>query len=170
CPSRIDLQDLWKASSDDLVRQGYPAPHGWIRSRTAAQWAQSLEKGTGPARNTSSPGRPNGHLSDNADTFWACVQCTTCTNVCPVVALSEDPRRDLDLTPQQVMNLMRLRLKPLALGSRMVWDCVSCYKCQEHCPQGVRVADVLYELRNEACRRLEHPAVGKAAVDRGKPL
>jgi heterodisulfide reductase subunit C len=93
-------------------------------------------------------------LADNPDTFWACVQCTTCTNVCPVVAASHNPRNDLDLTPQQVMNLMRLELKEMALGCRMVWDCVTCYKCQEHCPQGVPVADVLYELRNEACRRL----------------
>ena len=94
------------------------------------------------------------HLVDNPDTFWACVQCTICTNVCPVVATSEDPRRDLDLTPQQVMNLVRLQLKDMALGCRMVWDCVTCYRCQEECPQKVPVADVLYELRNEACRRL----------------
>jgi heterodisulfide reductase subunit C len=52
------------------------------------------------------------------------------------------------------MNLLRLQLRELALGSRMVWDCVTCYQCQEHCPQGVEVADILYELRNEAVRRL----------------
>ena len=70
-----------------------------------------------------------------------------------MVAASDDPRRDLDLTPQQIMNLMRLQLKEQAFGCRMLWDCVTCYQCQEHCPQNVKVADVLYELRNEACRR-----------------
>ncbi|MFP4349466.1 MAG: 4Fe-4S dicluster domain-containing protein [Desulfococcaceae bacterium] len=98
-----------------------------------------------------------GHLglTDRAETFWACVQCTTCTSVCPVVGASDDPESDLDMTPQQIMNLMRLQMKELALGARMVWNCVTCYQCQEHCPQGVRVADVLYELRNLAGERMK---------------
>lgn len=155
CPSGIDLQDLWQASQNDLVRRGYAPPHEWIRCHTIIEWAESLKKtqsgnGTGSQQSLES----GLGLADNPDTFWACVQCTTCTTVCPVVAASDNPRRDLDLTPQQVMNLMRLELKHMALGCRMVWDCVTCYKCQEHCPQGVPVADVLYELRNEACRRL----------------
>lgn len=165
CPSGIDLQDLWQASQKDLVHRGRGPAHAWIRSQSAAQWA---------ARARSEPLRPASRahtlgLGDNPETFWACVQCTTCTNVCPVVAVAEDPQRDLDLTPQQVMNLMRLQLRELALGARMVWDCVTCYQCQEHCPQGVRVADILYELRNEALRRL-HPlkprAQGPGEVDR----
>jgi len=155
CPSGIDLQDLWSASTADLNRSGYPGPHGWIRNQSVEQWADhAREEILAPA----STDRPR--FTGNPNTFWACVQCTTCTSVCPVVAASDDPRRDLDMTPQQVMNLMRLELKDLALGCRMVWDCVTCYKCQEHCPQGVPVADVLYELRNEACRRLD-PAVPK---------
>jgi heterodisulfide reductase subunit C/nitrate reductase gamma subunit len=163
CPSGIDLQDLWSASTADLDRNGYTAAHGWIRSRSAQQWAddarmeslksKSVDRQTEVLRFTGSP-----------DVFWACVQCTTCTSVCPVVAASEDPRRDLDMTPQQVMNLMRLELKEMALGCRMVWDCVTCYKCQEYCPQGVPVADVLYELRNEACRRLDPSMSMKAGT------
>ncbi len=152
CPSGIDLQDLWAASKSDLIQSGHPDPHGWMRRHTAPQWAQILDR-RGQGATAQLPLRPAVRLTDNPDTFWACVQCSTCTNVCPVVAVSPDPQRDLDLTPQQVMNLMRLQLKESALGARMVWDCVTCYKCQEHCPQGVRVADVLYELRNEACRR-----------------
>jgi heterodisulfide reductase subunit C len=64
-----------------------------------------------------------------------------------VVAVSEDPSRDLDLAPQQIMNLLRMGLKAQTLGARMVWSCTTCYKCQENCPQGVPVADILYELR-----------------------
>jgi heterodisulfide reductase subunit C len=154
CPSGIDLQDLWAAARSDLIRKDYPGPHGWIRRHTAPQWAERLaRRGQGPGAARLLP-RPAVRLTDHPDTFWACVQCSTCTSVCPVVAVSPDPQRDLDLTPQQVMNLMRLQLKEQAMGARMVWDCVTCYKCQEHCPQGVRVADVLYELRNEACRRM----------------
>ncbi len=151
CPSGIDLQDLWQASRKDLRRRGFGPAHDWIRSHTAAQWAAQTGLPSPPtAQRTTTLG-----LGDNPATFWACVQCTTCTNVCPVIAVAEEPQRDLDLTPHQVMNLMRLQLKELALGARMVWDCVTCYQCQEHCPQGVRVADILYELRNEASRRLQ---------------
>jgi heterodisulfide reductase subunit C/nitrate reductase gamma subunit len=164
CPSGIDLQDLWQALRDDLVRQGFPPACGWIRSRRAAQWAADLPAAPPAA---SEPPVKLG-ISENPATFWACVQCTTCTSVCPVVAVSDDPRRDLDLTPQQVMNLMRLQLRELALGARMVWDCVTCYQCQEHCPQGVQVADILYELRNEAHRRLQ-PGFPVRPVNAGFP-
>ncbi len=93
-------------------------------------------------------------------TFSRCVQCQTCTNVCPVVAhaMDADPRGaadpGVDLTPQKVMNLLRLGLPDLALGSRMVWDCATCYQCQEHCPEGIRVADIMCELRALSVRRL----------------
>jgi heterodisulfide reductase subunit C len=90
------------------------------------------------------------------------VQCTTCTSVCPVVAAAGDSGLDLDATPQQIMNLVRLGLVDLALGSRMVWDCLTCYQCQENCPQGIAVTDILYELRNEAWGRL-------GAADRRQP-
>jgi len=146
CPSGIDLQDLWQASRRDLIQKGFPPFY-----EQAAATAPSVPR----ASASTLPGHPplSLGLTDRPETFWACVQCTTCTSVCPVVAASDDPRRDLDLTPQQIMNLMRLQLKEKAFGCRMLWDCVTCYQCQEHCPQNVKVADVLYELRNEACRR-----------------
>jgi heterodisulfide reductase subunit C len=37
----------------------------------------------------------------------------------------------------------------------MLWECVTCYQCQEHCPQGVKVADILYELKNSAAERVK---------------
>ena len=78
-----------------------------------------------------------------------------------MVAVSDDPARDLDLLPQQIMNLLRMGLKAQTLGARMVWSCTTCYKCQEHCPQNVPVADVLYELRNLGAEVLR-PKGGKA--------
>jgi heterodisulfide reductase subunit C/nitrate reductase gamma subunit len=153
CPSGIDLQDLWQASRIDLKRTGFGSVHDWIRTRSAAEWAQIARARKAVVKPATALDRATVSLADNPESFSACVQCTTCTSVCPVVAASDDPKRDLDMTPQQVMNLLRLQLKDMALGCRMVWDCVTCYKCQEHCPQGVRVADILYELRNEACRR-----------------
>jgi heterodisulfide reductase subunit C len=78
------------------------------------------------------------------------------------VAHSVAPERDADLTPQKVMNLLRLGLRDLTLGSRMVWDCATCYQCQENCPEGVRVADIMYELRALAVHRLGSVRGGRA--------
>ena len=93
-------------------------------------------------------------LSADRRVFSRCVQCQTCTNVCPVVAHSRDSDCGVDLTPQKVMNLLRLGMRDLTLGSRMVWDCATCYQCQENCPEGIRVTDIMCELRSLAVQRL----------------
>lgn len=153
CPSGIDLQELWITSKRDLRARGWGAPNQRIRTRRPAEWAEFFH-----AQGASEQEQRLGDgLADEPTSYWGCVQCATCTSVCPVVAVSEDPTRDLDFTPQQLMNMLRMGMKEQTLGARMVWSCVTCYKCQEHCPQGVPVADVLYELRNTAAARLrEH--------------
>jgi len=148
CPSGINLQDLWQASKEDLAVKGFPRAH----QMTASEWAEKISF---PGISAEKSFRHSFNLSDKSETFVSCVQCSVCTSVCPVVAATENPAADLDLTPQQVMNLLRLNLKDMAMGSRMVWNCVTCYLCQEHCPQGVRVTDVMYELKNLACERFK---------------
>jgi heterodisulfide reductase subunit C/nitrate reductase gamma subunit len=142
CSAGIDLQHLWISSKKSLAEQGRAGVDGEIRKSTAGEWARELS-----SRNLGRIGSTGAGLADRAESFWGCVQCTTCTGACPVVAACEDPSRDLDLAPQQIMNLLRMGLKAQTLGARMVWSCTTCYKCQEHCPQGVPVADILYELR-----------------------
>ncbi len=151
CPAGIDLQDLWMSSKAALSEEGRAGVDGEIRKRSAGEWARELGSRRLGGVGSSGPG-----LADRAESFWGCVQCTTCTGVCPVVAVSTDPQRDLDLTPQQIMNYLRMGLKAQTLGARMVWSCTTCYKCQEHCPQGVPVADILYELRQLGAGTLRH--------------
>lgn len=149
CPVGIDLQDLWFSSRAELASCGFPDPHVWIREKDTATWAERVNPLPVP-----SPGEEGGlahiSLAAYADRLLACVQCQMCTNVCPVVACAENTGKDVDLTPQQIMNLLRLGLKEMTLGSTMVWNCVTCYQCQEHCPEGIPVADILYDLRNLA--------------------
>ena len=152
CPAGIDLQRLWMESTDSLQRAGRGGPNMDIRKFPPATWAKAFSSQEAEITNT-----PGGEgLADKRASFWDCIQCTTCTSVCPVVAVSENPTRDLDLTPQQIMNLLRMGLKEETLAARMVWSCTTCYKCQEHCPQNIPVADILYELRNIASARLRH--------------
>ena len=145
CPVGLDLADLWDAGRGDLSSKGFPAPAVWVKEEPAIAWAEALgaELGRVP---------PAGPLTADRNQFSACVQCQTCTNVCPVVANSGEDR--VDLAPQQVMNLLRLGMNDLALGSKMVWDCATCYQCQENCPEGIRVTDIMLELRGAAWRQL----------------
>lgn len=153
CPVGLNLDDLWEAGRGDLAAAGLPAPAIWVQAQPALAWAETLEPG---------PSQPmfsgadafSAPLSADRGTFSRCVQCQTCTNVCPVVAHSMDPEHGVELTPQKVMNLLRMGLRDLTLGSRMVWDCATCYQCQEHCPEGVRVTDIMCELRALAVHRL----------------
>jgi heterodisulfide reductase subunit C len=162
CPVGLDLQDLWQASRGDLAGAGLPAPAQWVKTRSALDWAEALQSDAAPQR-FCDPDARDAPLSADRSSFSRCVQCQTCSNVCPVVAHSTDPAFAVDLTPQKVMNLLRLGLRDLTLGSSMVWSCASCYQCQEHCPEGLRVADIMLELRALAVQRL-------GTVRRGKEL
>jgi heterodisulfide reductase subunit C/nitrate reductase gamma subunit len=164
CPAGLDLADLWAASRDDLAVRGRPAAAVRITAVPAAEWAERLAAAA-PA--TPPPLPASTALTGDRRTFSPCVQCQTCTNVCPVVACSAGDG-GVDVTPQKVMNLLRLGLVDLAIGSRMVWSCATCYQCQEHCPAGIRVTDVLYELRNRGYAQLgaawpAGPPAGRAA-------
>ena len=153
CPVGLDLEDLWQAGRGDLVAANLTAPAQWVRTRPASAWAGLLQADLAQRALTDADA-VLAPLSADRESFSRCVQCQTCTNVCPVVAHSTDPGSGVDLTPQKVMNLLRLGLRDLALGSRMVWDCATCYQCQEHCPEGIRVADIMVELRALAVHRL----------------
>lgn len=158
CPSGIDLHDLWQASRNEMTKKGYSRPDHWVRERSASRWAELTAR-----RQDMVPMHlPDEYLLRNMEpeSFARCVQCTVCANVCPVVSVPKSLSSP-EITPQQVMNLLRLDMRDLAMGSRMVWDCMTCYMCQEHCPEGIRVADILYELRSMAANRLQRVRFGK---------
>ncbi len=123
CPAGLDLQTLWESAREALAS-------------SPVQAEEKVRK---------QPVIPL--LADEREAFANCIQCTVCTNVCPIVALAENPRQELGLTPQQIMNTLRMGLKDKLGDTKMLWYCTTCYKCQEHCPHGVPVADIICELR-----------------------
>jgi heterodisulfide reductase subunit C/mono/diheme cytochrome c family protein len=153
CPVGLDLADLWNAGRGDLAAAGLPGTATWMQARPAVAWADALERRAAP-RSPDAVDAASALLSTDRRVFSRCVQCQTCTNVCPVVAHGAMAAAGVDLTPQKVMNLLRLGLTDLALGSRMVWTCATCYQCQQHCPEGIRVTDIMCELRSLAVQRL----------------
>jgi heterodisulfide reductase subunit C len=82
-----------------------------------------------------------------------CFRCMTCTNACPIVKSYDNPGQQLGLLPHQLMHAVGLRLWGLAFSSRMLWECLGCYKCQEYCPMSVPVTELIFALRNTAISR-----------------
>jgi Fe-S oxidoreductase len=71
------------------------------------------------------------------ETFLTCMQCGTCTSVCPQTRLS--PR-------------LALRAISLGTGTRddvdaAAWQCLTCNNCMEHCPRGIDMAGLLSAVR-----------------------
>lgn len=147
CPSGINLDQLWIALKDDLLAMGMEPAERQAMSAAGHKAAISRQK------TPVAGGREfrNGlNLSAQADSFQACFRCQTCTNECPVVAQAEEAQADLDLLPHQIMHSLGLGLAEEAMGAKMTWLCLTCFKCQEACPQGVKVTEVLIELKNRA--------------------
>ncbi|MHA1580172.1 MAG: CoB--CoM heterodisulfide reductase subunit C [Candidatus Freyarchaeota archaeon] len=75
----------------------------------------------------------------------ACIQCGTCVGSCP------SGRR----TAWRVKSIFRkaqLGLKDDALRDDDLWDCTTCYTCQERCPRKISTTDIVRIVRNIAFR------------------
>jgi heterodisulfide reductase subunit C len=73
-----------------------------------------------------------------------CFACGTCTAGCPVRALNDD------YNPRRIIHQVLLGMKDEVLKNDFIWLCSTCYTCQERCPQGVRIADIMTVLKNMA--------------------
>jgi heterodisulfide reductase subunit C/nitrate reductase gamma subunit len=177
CPAGINLKELWFNVREDLVQRGHPeplvlSPFSFYRGLNqenilAEDYDKPLEEANqavaGKFEQIMDPGTPivfkDREVSElnrlpGADTFSYCFGCQNCTTVCPVVISYENPKETLGLLPHQIMNCLGLGLVEMASGPRMLWDCVTCYQCQEHCPQNVQVTDLLFQLKNFAVKNV----------------
>jgi len=175
CPSGINLRDLWLNVREGLIQsdamgeplmlsgfsfvrglnqpsltpEGYAKPLELARSEVAKGWPSAAET---DSLSFNGDTKSRAVLPYDTETFRACFSCQNCTTVCPVVAVCEKPEETLGLLPHQIMCSLGLGLTDMACGAGMIWDCVTCYQCQEHCPQLVEVTDILYQLKNIAIK------------------
>ncbi len=176
CPVGINLQDLWFNVRETLLQKGYPelimlTPLSYYRglrrdALTQEQYRKPLEVAKKALEDKydsvfsvemlvppTHPGeltRQSLVKSIQGDSFSQCFSCTTCSTVCPVANNYENDLSILGLVPHQMMHAAILGIPDLIFRSGMLWNCLGCYECQQHCPQEVRVADVFYELKNLA--------------------
>jgi len=179
CPSGIRLKELWYSVREALLESGPPLPHvlspfsfarGLIvkENLPADRYTQPIENArrvvggrfvnlmnpdTPIPLNTQTTAETQPAIKDS--TYTHCFSCQSCTTVCPVVENYDDPEQVLGLLPHQIMCSLGLGLTEMACGAGMIWDCLTCYKCQENCPQQVEVCDVLYRLKNTAVASIE---------------
>jgi len=178
CPVGINLRDLWFNVKEEMIQKKHPVPlvlsqlsfyrgidRQYLDSRDYSKPLDGSRKAIAskcellkkpekiiPLTPVNKEFKGKAEISSQATTFTYCYSCENCTTVCPVVENYENPQKTLGLLPHQIMRSLGLGLKDLAFGSNMLWDCVTCYQCQEHCPQGVKVTDILYELKNMAIK------------------
>ncbi|MGM0452309.1 MAG: 4Fe-4S dicluster domain-containing protein [Thermodesulfobacteriota bacterium] len=152
CPAGIDLQDIWLSSRKALEDRGFGHPGTWVPAQLAdtASVRQHPERIGG--NRSDMPGDLMAVAISRSD-FSECLKCKTCTNSCPVVACYDEPKAALDLLPHQMMHALSLGLEDIVIESRMIWSCTTCYQCQEHCPQGVKITDIFFGLKNLAYHR-----------------
>jgi heterodisulfide reductase subunit C len=182
CPVGINLQDLWFNVREALLQRGYPelltlSPLSVYRALKSDEMVQDqYEKPLQLAREAIAEECSSTDTQDNtlnlaqmdkgfkkslglsvqgSSTFSYCFTCTTCSTACPVVRNFENPREALGLLPHQIIHAAALGAPDMIYSSNMLWTCLGCYMCQEHCPQGVRVTDVLYEIKNLAIKRVK---------------
>ena len=176
CPSGIQLKELWYAVREELLAKGPPlaailTPFSFARGlliqqklhaddytlpienavgKVAGQFTELMKPDVAIPLNTQSPKDRQPILKDR--TFSHCFSCQSCTTVCPVVGNYDQPEQVLGLLPHQIMACLGLGLTQMAAGAKMIWDCLTCYKCQENCPQEVEVCDLLFDLKNVAAK------------------
>ncbi len=73
-----------------------------------------------------------------------CYQCGVCSGSCPVGKLTNK------FKIRNLIHMAHLGMRVELLSSDAIWLCTSCYTCQELCPQGIEVADLILAIRNIA--------------------
>jgi Fe-S oxidoreductase len=68
------------------------------------------------------------------ETLNVCIQCGTCTGVCPWNLGDE-------FSPRQLLRLVSLGIEGYEQDS--LWKCVTCATCVDRCPRGVDMVDVI---------------------------
>nr|MDO8098220.1 4Fe-4S dicluster domain-containing protein [Candidatus Njordarchaeota archaeon] len=76
-----------------------------------------------------------------------CFQCGTCTAGCPVREIDEE------YNPRKIIRMVVLGMRERVLSSDFIWLCSQCYTCDERCPQGVRIKEVMEVLKNMAVKK-----------------
>jgi len=74
-----------------------------------------------------------------------CQQCGACSGSCPTGQL-------MDRGPREVIAAFRAGMIDEVLKENTIWMCTSCYACTVRCPAGIKITDLMYELKRLAIK------------------
>lgn len=78
-----------------------------------------------------------------------CMKCGKCSATCPAY-------NEMDFHPHQFVDMvMNGRIEEL-LGSRGIYNCLSCFACMERCPRSVEPARLIEAVRVAVVRQKEN--------------
>jgi len=76
------------------------------------------------------------------DTFQSCMQCGTCTGVCPCGEISS-------YSPRMIIRNIGLNRTSDVSVDVASWSCATCNSCVEHCPRGIGILDLIKSVRRQ---------------------
>ncbi len=101
----------------------------------------------------------------NGDELNACFACSTCTAACPIA-------NTWKYKPHQLIRMILLGMREEVLSSEEIWLCLTCFQCQERCPQKVRVTDIFFDCKNLAAEKGKIPenivGLAKSLIEKGQ--
>ena len=95
---------------------------------------------------TSNPDFYNEIAANGGADVKMCFQCGTCTAGCP-------SGKETAYRTRKVMRMAQLGLKDELLNTDDIWQCTTCYTCEERCPRGVPIVDTILAIRNIAIQQ-----------------
>lgn len=88
-----------------------------------------------------------------------CLACGMCTAGCPVREV------DCRYSPRRLIRMILLGMREEVLNSDFLWLCSNCFTCQERCPQGVRIPEIIRTVKNIAADEGHLPTNLQAVAD-----
>jgi heterodisulfide reductase subunit C len=82
----------------------------------------------------------------SGDNIYKCMQCGTCSSVCPMVA-------SMKITTRQGILLMQFGRTEEVIDAKIGEFCAACHTCAVRCPRGLDVAKVYEAVRQMTLRQ-----------------
>ena len=83
------------------------------------------------------------YQKEELERFKLCIQCGKCTGSCP-------SGKRTSWRIRKIFEETSLGLREKVLLDESLWNCTTCYTCQERCPRGVPTTDIVRVIRNLA--------------------
>jgi Fe-S oxidoreductase len=95
--------------------------------------------------------------NDIGETFKTCMQCGTCTSVCPSI-------RTNNYSPRLVLRNLALNRATDINVDDASWSCVTCNSCVESCPRGIGIIGLIKSIRQQTINGKHLPQYLEAPI------